>query len=342
MKKKQIISLQKILVIQTAFIGDVILSTGIVEKLNSYYPEAQIDFLLRKGNESLLTGHPFLNRLLIWDKKKDKYKNLWKMLKQIRDEKYDLVINLQRFAASGILTALSGAKTTNGYDKNPFSAFFSKSFPHKIGNKGDKEYLHETERNHSLIRDITDNVPGKPVLYPSISDFESVNAYKSHSFVTISPASVWFTKQYPKERWVEFINGTPVNYQVYLTGGPGDIDLCAWIRQSTSNLNVHILAGQLSFLQTAALMKDAVMNYTNDSAPMHLASAMDAPVTAVYCSTIPEFGFGPLSSKSFIIQTEENLECRPCGLHGFKECPQGHFKCAYGIVMKFDQAEQGT
>ena len=73
------------------------------------------------------------------------------------------------------------------------------------------------------------------------------------------------------------------------------------------------------------------MNYVNDSAPMHLASAMNAAVTAVYCSTIPGFGFGPLSEISRIIETKLSLPCRPCGLHGFKECPLVHFKCAHSI-----------
>jgi len=81
----------------------------------------------------------------------------------------------------------------------------------------------------------------------------------------------------------------------------------------------------------AALMKNAVMNYTNDSAPLHFASAMDAPVTAIFCSTVPSFGFYPLSSRSFVAETKEKLECRPCSLHGLRACPLGHFKCARTI-----------
>jgi heptosyltransferase-2 len=91
------------------------------------------------------------------------------------------------------------------------------------------------------------------------------------------------------------------------------------------------LCGQLSFLESAALMRDARMNYVNDSAPLHFASAMNAPVTAVYCSTIPGFGFGPLSDQRFVVETRETLDCRPCGLHGFKACPLGHFNCAHTI-----------
>ncbi len=91
------------------------------------------------------------------------------------------------------------------------------------------------------------------------------------------------------------------------------------------------LAGKLSFLSSAALMKGARMNYVNDSAPMHFASAVNAPVTAVYCSTIPSFGYGPLSDRSFIVETPVALHCRPCGLHGHTKCPEGHFHCAVKI-----------
>jgi len=99
---------KNLLVIQTAFIGDVVLATGIIEKLHAYFPGAQIDFLLRKGNEGLLLGHPFLHEVLIWDKKKDKLRNLVRMGRKIRKTRYDIVINVQRFAATGMLTFFSG------------------------------------------------------------------------------------------------------------------------------------------------------------------------------------------------------------------------------------------
>lgn len=122
----------KCLIIQTAFIGDVILATPLIEKIHRFYPDAEIDFLLRKGNESLLHAHPYLREVLIWDKKKDKYKGLMRILGTIRRNRYDQVINCQRFAASGLLTAFSGARQTVGFDKNPFSLLFSKRVPHRF------------------------------------------------------------------------------------------------------------------------------------------------------------------------------------------------------------------
>lgn len=320
--------MQKFLIIQTAFIGDVVLATPIIEKIHAFFPNAQIDFLLRKGNETLLTGHPYVHELLIWDKKKNKQRNLLQLIARIRKKNYDKVINVQRFFATGLITSFSGARERIGFDKNPLSFLFTKKIRHRITGK---KSLHETVRNLSLIRDFTDDSVCKPVLYPAAADFESIQALVSAKFITVSPASVWFTKQYPALQWISFIKRIPLAYPVYLLGGPDDLALCQSIKDAIGSDKVKVLAGQLSFLQSAALMRNAMMNYVNDSAPMHFASAMNAPVTAVYCSTFPEFGFGPLSDIRHIVQIEEPLYCRPCGLHGYAACPQKHFRCALDI-----------
>ncbi len=321
--------MQKILVIQTAFIGDVVLATGLVEKLHQYYPSAQIDFLVRKGNEGLLTDHPYLNEVLIWIKNENKWRNLWKLLWKIRSKQYDTVINVQRFAATGILTSFSNAKLKIGFDKNPLSWLFTKRIKHIISNS--QQPLHEIERNHQLIKDFTDSIPAKPALYPSEKDRLLVQSLKKQPYIVIAPASVWFTKQYPVAKWISFINKVPSYLTIYLIGAPGDKELCNQILSGSMHPLVHNLCGQYNFLQSASLQKDAVMNYVNDSAPMHFASAMNAPVTAVYCSTLPSFGFGPLSEKSFIVEIKEPIDCRPCGLHGLSACPLKHFNCAAKI-----------
>lgn len=321
--------MKRILIIQTAFIGDVILATPLIEKLKRFYPDAAIDFLLRKGNEGLLREHPKINKVLIWDKKKSKYNSLAKLGREVRKNNYDLLINLQRFASSGLLTTSSGAAEKIGFSKNPFSFAYTKKFPHVI----DREH-HETHRNLSLITHLTDASFQRPVLYPAPDDYVKAEQYTKHPFITISPASVWFTKQFPAEKWIELIHGIKPDWRIYLLGAPGDLEHCAKIKTDSAHTGVHVLAGELNFLQSAALMESARMNYTNDSAPLHMASAVNAPVTAVYCSTIPEFGFGPLSDVSRTVQTTEELTCRPCGLHGKKSCPKGHFKCAYGIDVQ--------
>jgi heptosyltransferase II len=315
----------KVLIIQTAFIGDVILATPLIEKIHETYPHAQVDFLLRKGNEGLLENHPLLRGIIIWDKKKGKYAQLKSLVKLIRAERYDYAINLQRFLTTGLITVLSGAKQTVGFNKNPLSVFFSRRYPHMI-NKSDGR-IHEVERNLSLIGTLVPNSGlVRPKLYPSPANFEKVK--QEVPYVSISPTSVWFTKQYPLEKWIKVIDLISPQYKVFLLGGKIDEDACLAIRSGTSHPQVVVMAGMLSFLESAALMKGAAMNYVNDSAPMHLASAMDAPVTAIFCSTIPAFGFGPLSTHSEVLETDLKLDCRPCGLHGYKACPQKHFKCS--------------
>ena len=321
--------MQKILVIQTAFIGDVVLSTSLLESLHHSYPNVEIDILVRKGNESLFESHPFLHKVLIWDKKNNKYFNWLQILFQIRAAKYDVVVNVQRYAATGIWTVLSGAIQKIGFDKNPLSFLFT----HRIKHEALNDQLHEINRNHALLSALGEINLVKPALYPSIKHETFVAAYQTKPYVCIAPASVWYTKQYPLESWVRLIKEIPFNGPIYLIGGPGDHLLCEQICQDSKRKGVENLAGKLSFLASAALQKKAVLNYVNDSAPMHFASAVNAVVVAIYCSTIPAFGYGPLSDRSFIVETTQELSCRPCGLHGKPQCPLKHFNCAKTIEL---------
>ncbi len=323
--------MKKFLIIQTASIGDVILATPIIEKLHYHFPEARIDFLLKKGNESLFKGHPKLNKVLIWDKSNHKYRNLIRLIQEIRKEKYDYLINIQRFASSGLISALSGAKKTIGFNKNPFSLFFSDVVKHDIG----KARMHEVERNLSLIQAITDDKAVPVKLYPNDDDYSKTSTFKIGRYICIAPASLWYTKQYPAEKWLDLINNTDADLKIYLLGSDADNQLCSELSEMATHPKTENLAGSLSLLETAALMKDAHMNFVNDSAPQHIGSAMNASVTSIFCSTVSGFGFGPLSENSVIIETEEKLDCRPCGLHGLNACPEKHFKCALSI--KTDQ-----
>jgi heptosyltransferase II len=319
----------KILIIQTAFIGDVILATALVESLHRHFPQGKIDFLLRKGNEQLLTGHPHLRKVLVWEKK-DKYRSLFQLLRAIRQEEYHLVLNCQRFAASGFLTAFSGASSRIGFRKNPLSFFFSKKLPHNIG-----DGQHEIQRNHSLIEHLVGERVEKPRLYPAQSDMDKMQALtRGQRYVCIAPTSVWFTKQWPAHKWLALMQQLPATLHIYLLGGKGDVEACEMLCTALGKQRASNLAGKCSFLESAALMRGAAMNYVNDSGPMHIASAMNAPVIAVFCSTVPAFGFGPLSDKSMVVETKAVLPCRPCGLHGYKACPKGHFECAESIDVK--------
>jgi lipopolysaccharide heptosyltransferase II len=321
---------KQILLIQTAFTGDVVLATPLIEKLHHYYPDAAIDFLVKKGNESLLQGHPFLREVMIFNKKEKKGKEIFRLLRAIRKKKYDVVVNMHRFGSSGLLAGFSRGKERIGFDKNPFSFRYTKKITHEIGNG-----KHETRRNLELIEHLTDMHTQMPKLYPSETDEKLVSFHKSKSpYICIAPTSVWFTKQWPVEKWVELLKRVPSAYQIYLLGAPGDRAVCDDILRRAARENTANLCGQLSFLQSASLMRDAKMNFVNDSAPLHFASAMNAPVTAIFCSTVPKFGFGPLSDDSMVAEIDIDLYCRPCGIHGYQQCPELHFRCALNIDVK--------
>lgn len=318
---------KNILVIQTAFIGDAILASSVLEKLHSFFPQAKISILVRKGNESLYSEHPFLQQVLVWNKQEGKYKSLFRLLKVIRRQQFDTVINLHRFASSGFLTAFSRAAYTSGYNKNPFSFLFNFKAPHKIG-----DGRHEVERYNDLIESITDKTVAKPKLYPSFQQFTKIEPLVQQPFVCMAPTSVWFTKQLPKEKWIELCHTIPEDKIIYLLGAPADRPVCEEIAQKITRGNIRVLAGELSLLESCELMKHSKMNYVNDSGPLHLSSSVNAPTTAFFCSTVPAYGFFPLSTNSKVVEVA-NLYCKPCGLHGYKACPEGHFKCGKEIEL---------
>lgn len=318
--------MKKILIIQTAFIGDVILATSFIEQANLEHPDSEIHFLLRKGNESLLRNNPHLKKVWIWDKKKNKTKNLWKLIFQIRKESFDTVYNIQRFLSSGLVTALSGAKERIGFDKNPMSFAFTRSIKHEIPAMREERALHEVERNSELLKN------GLKVIRPKLY-FDYQNVPESR-YLVFAPSSVWFTKQWPLHKWIELTKQVidKTDYAIRIIGAPTDKAYCQQILDEIPSPRISNLCGQLSLLDSAELMSKAARVFANDSAPLHLASAVNAPTTAIFCSTIKEFGYGPLSDDAQIIDAGE-MDCRPCGLHGKKQCPLGHFNCGEQILV---------
>ena len=343
--------MKQFLIIQTAFLGDAVLATALIEKLHAFFPDAAIDLVVRKGNEGLFTDHPFLRKLYVWDKRSKKNANLFKLIGELRRTDYDHIINAQRFFSTGLMTVLARGKEKIGFDKNPLSFLFDRKVKHAIPDPAkirpydpaitNSLVTHEVDRLNALIEHLTDRSRPFPRLYPSEADQAAVDhliishperSRRADHLIVIAPASVWYTKQWPEEKWIELIKQLPADRRIILIGAPGDVPLCDRIAKAADR--GEVLAGKFTLLQTAALMQRAEMNYVNDSAPLHIASAMNASVTAIFCSTVPAFGFGPLRENGRVVERSEPLYCRPCGLHGYKACPEGHFKCAREIGVE--------
>jgi ADP-heptose:LPS heptosyltransferase len=328
---------KNILIIQTAFIGDTILASHFAREVKLCFPDSNIHFVLRRGNESVIQGLSTISQTWIWDKKGGKFRNLFKLIKKLRKIRFDIVFNLHRHANSGLISTCMHSPVKVGFKENPLSFFYSHKKNHIIPHhpKNNSEVpLHEVDRNFELLQLIYPSHK-KQILRPELplqqKDFDKVKNYKSSPYFVIAPASVWFTKAWSEHKFRE-LTMELVNWgKVYFIGAPTDLDLCARITKDvplTENL-----CGKLSLLESAALMKDALRVFVNDSAPLHLASCVNAKTTAIFCSTVPAFGYTPLAENSVVIDMENQLTCRPCGLHGHKNCPKGHFACSENIEV---------
>jgi heptosyltransferase-2 len=322
----------RFLVLQPAFLGDVILGLSVPQKLKRFYPQAEVHYLIRKGFENVTANHPAIDQLWLFDRHKSKIKELYRVIKCLRQYDFDVVINLHRFFSSGLITAFLKAKEKVGYDKNPFSGTFDKVIQHTFSMPDAPRPTHEVERYLQLITHLTDDSFERPRLYPSPQDFQKISSYAiPKPYVVIAPASLWATKRLPIEKWQELIEKIKYRFTICLIGGKEDYMPAQNLVNNSDR--IFNFCGELSLMQSAAMIAHAHHIFTNDSAPMHLASAVNTPTTAVFCSTIPAFGFGPLAEVSRIVEYRERLPCRPCGLHGHQKCPQGHFQCGKGIEI---------
>ncbi len=328
-----------LLIIQTAFIGDTILASSFAHEVHREYPEHKIHFLCRHGNQAVLDGLPFIDKLWVWDKRGSKYKSLWLLIKELRNYRFEIVFNLHRHFNSGLVSWFMKAPRKVGFSQNPLSFFYTNKVNHRIPHTVQSKSWHEVQRNLQLLQAVKRSypMPINPKLVRPILPITEVHRYKvadyklKKPYVIVGPASVWFTKQWEEGSYTELVLKLSDRFQVYLLGGPDDHALCERVKGLTSAVN---LCGKLNLLESAALMEEAQRVFVNDSGPLHLASAVNAPSTSFFCATIPEFGYGPLSDASVVLQSIEKLDCRPCGLHGHTACPKDHFKCAKNISVE--------
>ena len=311
----------KVLIIQTAFLGDAVLITSLLEKIRIESPQTEIHLLVRKGNESIFQAytHPCLER--VWSYDKSNKRASWLDLRtNLKLESFDKVFVVQRFFGMGLLSLMIGAKQVFGFIKNPLSWFFTKAYPHPFGNG-----IHEVERNTALLSNWLGEKVFKPFLNPVKVPIPAKN------YICISPGSVWETKRLPIQKWIDFIHLLPRDQAVVLMGSPNEKHLSDEIEHACLGWPIFNETGKHALLASTSIFAQSKGNFVNDSGPMHLSSAVNVPTVALFCSTIPDFGFGPLADQSQVIEVSEKLDCRPCGDHGKKNCPLGHYACGNHI-----------
>lgn len=337
---------QKILVVQTAFLGDVILTLPMIQVLKRAYPQAEIDVITTPAAAPLLR-HPDISAVIPYDKRNTQrgIGGILSLARMIRSRRYDIAVVPHRSFRSAVVTALGGIPMRIGLSAAAGKFLYTHIVPYE-------KSRHEIERNLNLLSALSIPLPAKelPSLYPDEPAMQSVNKFlfereilNEQAMVAIAPGSVWNTKRWLAERYAELsLQLAERGCEVVIIGGREDSELGRAIAESAKHKKIHDATGSLTLLESAALIGRCSVLVTNDSAPLHLGVAMRTPVVAVFGATIPEFGFAPYGERDVVIETK-GLRCRPCGIHGGKTCPTGTFDCmkridtktVYDAVVKF-------
>jgi heptosyltransferase-2 len=318
---------KKILIIQTAFIGDVILTTPLIEALSDEFPGAKIDFLTIPKSKGLLIANPKINELIIFDKReKDRgLKGLFRIGKKLYENHYDFCLTPHRSLRSAFLTWKTKANIRIGFNTSAWKKAFSHIVTYEPAN-------HEIERNLSLLSAIGIKLENSfPVLYQTQEDKKVVDDYltkqnfRKKSLIAVAPGSVWPTKRWPEVYFREFCESVSIKgFHVVLIGSQEDHDLCNRIIGESKN--IINTAGIFNLRETFYLLKQCSGILTNDSAPLHLGLAANIHVFSLFGPTVPAFGFAPFGPKAKIFENLD-LACRPCAIHGSKKCPIKTFDC---------------
>lgn len=322
---------KRILVIQTAFIGDAILTLPMLQVLKKNNPGAEIDVAAIPSTKIIFEHSPVVDSVHVLDKR-GKHKSIGGLLgfaKQLKRKKYDVIYSPHRSFRTSLLVWFSGVKETYGFSNA------SGKWVYKNIVKYNPD-IHEVGRNLSLIdspvEDISNNLPIVEASHEAISKVEAfVEDLKPTRLAAIAPGSVWNTKRYPIEHYKDVAGYlADKGYQVLLLGGMGDIGLVSELHKAYPE-STTVTAGKFDLIESIELLRRCEILICNDSAPTHMAMCADIPVVTLYCSTVPRFGFYPYSKKSGYLSYND-LDCKPCGIHGHNKCPIDNFLCGKELM----------
>jgi heptosyltransferase-2 len=315
------------LVIQTAFLGDVVLTIPLLQALAERH--GPVDVITTPGAASLIETHPSVRRVIRYDKRKGSgVRSAWALGTELAREGYARVYLPHRSVRSALIGKLTGAPERIGFADAPLLSRFlyTRTEPRDTSK-------HESDRLLGLLgaRDPRPATDWRMTL--TAEDVAKADGWLASNgiapgFVVLAPGSIWGTKRWPYYPELAKL----LDRQVVVIGGPEDEPLGNAIVLAAPG-KAKSAVGELSLRQSAALIRRASLLVTNDSAPLHLATAVGTPILAIFGPTVPAFGYGPVRPGDQV--AEIALDCRPCSLHGPQVCPLGHHKC-----MKDQPADQ--
>lgn len=329
----------KILLIQTAFIGDVILTTPLIAAIKKNIPSASLTVVVKPEAMSLLDGNPDVNEVLVIEKrgKHRGMKGLLSFIREIRNRNFDMLLSPHKSHRTSFIAWMSGIPVRYGFSDAGMSVLaYTKTVKHH-------RELPEIRRLLRFFQDSTGystlNHSTDMFLFENPESMDNVDRllseHKIHNLILVGASSVWETKRWTTEGFCDLIYLLLKTYKspVALIGAPGDKDLSQEVIQRVKekygeNLpeEMHNFCGKTDLPGLYSLMKRSSMLIANDSAPVHFACAARIPVVAIFGPTVPSLGYAPLTPESRIAELP-GLDCRPCGSHGHRQCPRGHFLC---------------
>ncbi|MDP8240052.1 MAG: glycosyltransferase family 9 protein [Candidatus Hatepunaea meridiana] len=322
----------KILVIQTAFLGDVILVTPLLRSIRNTFPNSQLSVVVIPQCTDVLQSQA--DQIIVFDKRnRSMIKEKWnELVNKIRYEKFDVAFIPHRSLRSGLTAYKAGIPCRIGFKRGAGSFYHT----HKVRYRFNE---YEGNRNLRLIELLTKHsYNGLPELFPTHQNEETADkildrlGLVSNEFIVFAPGSVWTSKRWLIKHYQELSARFEKEYslQVLTIGGGEDREICA----SVVSRPERNLAGELSPLGSAAIVARARFFISGDSAPAHIATAMGTRQVIIFGSTSPRFGFVPPVSTARIIQTK--LWCRPCSNHGRNYCINwGSYKCLKMVTPDF-------
>ena len=305
------------LVIQTAFLGDVVLTTPLLAALAARH--GPVDVVTTPAAAPLLETHPAVATVIRYDKRgADRgLAGIWRLGRRLRRRGYSLVVLPHGSWRSAALALLSGARERVGFAGSPAALAYTRHAPR--ARQG-----HEVERLLAL----TDPVDVSPPVHLELTtaDHAAADAWLrdrglGSGFVALAPGSIWGTKRWPGYTELAIALDGPI----VVVGGRDDAALADAVVAAAPG-RLHSAVGALGLRESAALIGRAAVLVTNDSLPLHLATAVGTPVVALFGPTVPGFGFGPRGPRDRVVE-HLSLACRPCSSHGPATCPLGHHRC---------------
>ena len=323
---------RRILIIRFSSMGDIILTTPLIDLITRTFPLARIDFCTKEQFAYLIRSNPKIHKVIKAKNELD-YTALKDLRQLIKMSNYNMIIDLQNNFKSIYLRSIQDAKTEI-FNKHSFKKFLLVKFKINLlkNEKPIVERYKQTIRKYATKEDIEEKM--LPELYTDPASERSIEnmlrelALESGTKLICIPAvSAHFTKTYPAEYFAEIINNFPdSNAAFFLTGRGKDSENIQLIKSLTKEKKVYDLCDQLEIEDLVSLMKRCSLVICGDTGPMHIAEAFNIPVVMMAGSSVKEFGFYPQNGKAVVLENN-SLTCRPCSHYGKPKCPKGHFKC---------------